>query len=236
MFGIPRGLSSASHAIAAIVVVIGLFATGASAAAESLGDFEARSDVGTVDPAGKASYDAARKEYRITSAGQNIWAKHDDFHFVHRKVSGDVVMTADIALGDGTNAHRKGGCMIRQDLEPDSAYVDVVVHGDGHIAIQYRSAKGDITKDIKSEVMAPATLQLERKGDTFTAYATEKQDEKAASPVKPERKMIGTVKVALKDPVYAGLAVTSHEAKSTATAVFTNVSVKTEAGKPEPGK
>src|SRR4051812_17515423 len=116
--------------------------------------------------------------------------------------------------------------MIRQDLDADSAYVDVVVHGDGHIAIQYRSAKGEITKDIKSEVKAPATLKLERHGETFTAYATAKQDEKSAQVAKPEPKLIGTVKVALKDPAFAGLAVTSHDAKGSETAVFSNVTLK----------
>jgi hypothetical protein len=215
-----------------------LFCATNADAAEAIGAFEAATDIGTVTPAGKASYDAAKKEYRITSAGENIWGKHDDFHFLHRKVNGDVVLSADITLtGEGKVAHRKAGLMIRQDLDADSAYVDVVVHGDGHIGLQYRSVKGEITRDIKTEVKAPATLRIERKGETITAYATPMQDEKSAQPAKPEEKRIGEVKLALKEPVYAGLAVTSHDAKESETAVFSKVMVKTEpAAKAEPGK
>src|SRR3954462_12884572 len=123
-----------------------------------VGAFDAHKDVGEVQPAGKTAFDEAAKAYRVTSAGQNIWAKHDDFHFVYKMVSGDVTLTAEIAMtGEGKNAHRKGGLMIRQGLEPDDAYADVMVHGDGHIGLHYRATKGDVTKDIKTEVKAPAT-------------------------------------------------------------------------------
>jgi hypothetical protein len=215
-------------------LILTLFAPTLKAADAPIGDFEAQADVGTVEPAGSAHFDPATKQYRVKSAGENIWAKHDDFHFLYSKVSGDVTMSADITLStDGKVAHRKGGCMIRQSLEPDAAYVDVVVHGDGSIAIQYRSAKGEITSGIKSTVKAPATVRLERRGETFTTYVTPK-DEKTGKA--EAEQLIGSVKVALADPVYAGLAVTSHDAKSSETAVFSNVTFKNEAAKPVPGK
>src|SRR5438105_4458355 len=85
------------------------------AADNDLGDFTAQADVGTVEPAGSAKFDKSASRYRIQSAGDNIWAKHDDFHFLYRNASGDTTITADVELlGEGKNAHRKAGCMIRQ--------------------------------------------------------------------------------------------------------------------------
>ncbi len=54
------------------------------AAEAELGDFEAQADVGTVEPAGSAEFDKSAKQYRVKSSGENIWNKHDDFHFVYR--------------------------------------------------------------------------------------------------------------------------------------------------------
>jgi TolB protein len=197
------------------------------AADAELGEFEAQADVGTVEPAGSAAFDKSGKQYRIQSSGENIWNKHDDFHFVYRKAPADITITADVELiGEGKNAHRKAGLMIRQGLEPDAAYVDVMVHGDGLIALQYRTARGELTLDIKSTIKAPATVRLERRGETFTAYAAPATP-KAEKPREGDRfQLIGSVKVAMKDPAYVGLAVTAHDAKVTETAVFSHVDMK----------
>jgi TolB protein len=187
---------------------------------QTFGDFEAQADVGKVEPAGAAEYDRAKYQYTLKSSGENIWAKHDDFHFVYRKISGDCSLTADIALvGQGKNAHRKAGLMIRQSLDPDAPYVDVMVHGDGMIALQYRPAKGEITKDIKSKVKSPATVKLERHGDTFTVAVAPNAD-------KPEFQPTGSIKLELKDPVCAGLALSAHDANTTETATFSSVTLK----------
>ncbi|HEY7115254.1 MAG TPA: hypothetical protein VH475_01640 [Tepidisphaeraceae bacterium] len=188
-----------------------------------LGDFEAQADVGTVEPPGSATFDKSTGQYRITSAGANIWGAHDDFHFVYRKSAGDVVLlTADIAwVGQGKNAHRKAGCMIRQSLDPDSPYADIMIHGDGLISLQYRESKGGQTKEIKSETKAPAAIRLERRGDTFTAFVAPKKDGKPG-----EFHSVGSIKLALGEPAYAGLAVSSHEPKDQETAVFTRVAVE----------
>jgi hypothetical protein len=197
------------------------------AAEAELGDFEAQADVGTVEPAGSAEFDKTARQYRIKSSGENIWNKHDDFHFVYRKAPADLTLTADVELvGEGKNAHRKAGLMIRQGLGPDVAYVDVMVHGDGLIALQYRTGQGELTLDIKSTAKAPATIRLERHGETFTAYAAP-ATAKGDKPRDAEAfQLIGSVKVAMKDPAYVGLAVTAHDAKATETAVFSHVDMK----------
>ena len=59
-------------------------------ASNSLGIFENQSDVGSVTPPGTATFDAATGLYTIRSAGEDLWANVDEFHFVWKKVSGDV--------------------------------------------------------------------------------------------------------------------------------------------------
>jgi hypothetical protein len=180
--------------------------------------FDSHADVGKIDHPGAHQYNAERHEYRITGSGANIWAKEDAFHFVYRKTSGDVELSADITfVGEGKNAHRKGCCMIRQSLDADAAYVDVAVHGDGSIGMQYRKTKGDITDQVKCPIKAPATVRLERKGDAFTLWYAAKGE---------QFQSVGPVSVSMKDPVFTGLVVSAHDAAVSETAIFSNVALK----------
>lgn len=193
-------------------------------ASDDLGIFDAETDVGTVSPPGSAQFDKATQQYTLKSSGQNVWGKHDDFHFAYRKLSGDLVLTAEVSfIGPDTHPHRKAGWMIRQSLDPDAAYVDAMVHGEGLIALQYRTKQGEITQDIKSPVSSPAIVRLERHGDKFDLYVApkpEKPDEE------PKFQLAGSVALALKDPVYVGLAVSAHDPKATETAIVSDVKLK----------
>ena len=181
----------------------------------AIGDFESQTDIGDVKHPGSAEYSPADHTYRITGSGANIWGKQDAFHFVYRKLSGDVTISADIKLSsDGKNAHRKGCLMVRQSLDADAPYADVAVHGDGLISLQVRKTKGGETTELQSPTKGPATVRLERKGNEFTLTVTPKTG---------QPKSVGPVSIELKDPVYCGLAVSSHEADLTETAVFSNV-------------
>ena len=62
----------------------------------------------------------------------------------------------------------------------------------------------------------PASLRLTRRGDIFTLFA--------ARPGEPLEEA-GSVTLALTGPVYAGLAVCSHEAGVLETAVFSGLAV-----------
>ena len=84
-----------------------------------LGIFENHGDIGTVLHRGSATYDPASRTYTVRGSGENMWFAEDDFHFVWKKVAGDVAVTADIAfVGAGREPHRKACLMIRQSLDP----------------------------------------------------------------------------------------------------------------------
>ena len=184
----------------------------------ALGLFDGNTDVGVSPLAGAVKFEAARGRYTVTGGGANMWAEKDAFQFVWKKLSGDVTLTADVELaGKGTNAHRKVGWMIRQDLEPDSPYADVVIHGDGHTSLQYREVRGEITKAVVAEMEMPRRIRLERRGDQFIMYTGNPGG---------KLEMAAPVTVELGDPVYAGLAVCSHDETVLETAIFTNVSIE----------
>ena len=133
------------------------------------GDFESSTDVGRVVLPGAVEFDAAKGQYRVSGSGANIWGNVDAFQFVWKKVSGDLELLAQVRWqGDGENAHRKAGWMVRQDLSADSPYADAVVHGDGLISLQYRRVRSGPTLEVKAASVSPATIKLERTGDLFT--------------------------------------------------------------------
>src|SRR5438093_5240846 len=79
------------------------------------GMFESHGDVGTVLHPGTAVYDQSSRRYTLTGSGENMWLSADAYHFVWKKVSGDVALTADISFPHpGGNEHRKAVLMVRQ--------------------------------------------------------------------------------------------------------------------------
>src|SRR5205085_8952735 len=94
-----------------------------------VGLFETRTDVGKPARAGAVEYNAERKTYLVTGGGKNMWGQEDAFHFVWKRMSGDIALTAGIRWpSPGKEPHRKACLMIRQSLDADSAYVDAALH------------------------------------------------------------------------------------------------------------
>ena len=118
-------------------------ALAARAATPSLGIFQDHQDVGIILHPGSVEYDPAQQTYTIGGSGWDMWYAEDDFHYLWTKVSGDVSLTADIAFVDKTGVnHRKAVLMIRQSLDKGAASVDVALHADGLVALQYRECGG----------------------------------------------------------------------------------------------
>ena len=183
-----------------------------------LGIFEGAADIGKVSHAGSVQFHTDANEYVITGGGANMWGREDAFQFAWRKLAGDVVLTASVRWqGAGGNPHRKAGWMIRQALDRAAPYVDAVVHGDGLTSLQYRRVAGGPTEEFRSPISGPAAIRLERHGDVFTLSVS--RDGQSFQPV-------GSLSVALQDPLYAGLVVCSHDDSVTETAVLSKVSFK----------
>jgi hypothetical protein len=190
--------------------------------------FEGKTDIGKIRIPGSIEVNSSNGTMRITGSGENMWADRDAFYFVWNRVQGDLSCATDIGwVGQGKNPHRKAGWMIRAGLDPQDAYVDAVLHGDGLISMQYRKTKGDVTYEIQSPIKGPATLHLERTGDQFTLFVS--GGDGFIHPV-------GTITIDLKGTVYAGLAVCSHDSTVKETALFSHVDFRPSGPIPDTGR
>jgi hypothetical protein len=218
-----------------------LFLTPASALYAELGIFEEQADVGKPALPGSAAFDSTTDSYLVTGGGANMWFTNDAFHFVWKHVSGDFDLQAAMTwLAAGGDPHRKACLMVRESLEPDSAYVDVAVHGNGLISLQFRETKGGTTHEIEARqpiagaasaqtgsdsaearakaLLAAARVGLQRQGEVFFLTFPE-----AAGSAEP-----GGANTRLKLPqeLYVGLAVCAHNDRVIEKTRFTDVKLQ----------
>jgi Tol biopolymer transport system component len=148
-----------------------------------------------------------------------MWFTNDAFHFVWRRMSGDFALQAGIQwMESGGNAHRKACLLVRQSLSPDSAYVDVAVHGNGLTSLQYREAHGGLTREIQANETRLTRVGIERQGDTF--FMTAASGDEALKPSG------AFMRLRFADPVYVGLGVCAHDDKVIEKARFSRVELQ----------
>src|SRR4051794_12915682 len=147
--------------VAASIAAMGVLwgsAPVSSAQSQALGIFSGSGDVGTpstIGP-GTSSYDAATQVYTIAGGGENMWAAADHFHYVWKKVSGDVAIEAAVEFtgsrpeGGTADPHRKAVLVIRQSLDSNAVYADAARHGDGLTSLQWRDAPGAATHEVQA--------------------------------------------------------------------------------------
>jgi hypothetical protein len=150
-------------------LALALYAAAAACAAPrsaELGEFAAQSDVGRVTPRGNARYSAASDTYTLAGAGANTWYHVDDFHYLWKRMSDEVALTAEIRFPPVTyhhapDPHRKGILMFRQTLDSGGVYADAVVHGSGMTALHLQELP-PLTKGApRVRYSTPRTIQTE---------------------------------------------------------------------------
>ncbi len=205
-----------------LLIASACFATlGGHESAPSIGIFEGNHDIGVILHSGAVAYDSNKKTYTVSGSGENMWFAKDAFHFVWKKVSGDLSFTADIDfVGTGKEPHRKACLMVRQSLDTDSAYSDAALHGDGLTSLQFRETQGATTHEVQANAVAPKCLRLEKRGEWVRMYLA---DEKG------EFHFCGSAtRLALKGDYYIGLGVCSHNKDNVEQAVFSKVDLNTD--------
>jgi|SRR5215831_206011 len=185
----------------------------------NLGLFTHSGDVGGPVREGAAEFSASEGQYRITGSGANMWAKQDQFQYVWREMSGNFAVTATMRfLGEGAE-HRKAGIVLRQTLDTDSTYADLVIHGNGMPALQWRSNQGEDTNTFDFPFTSPGTFKLKLVRNGVRIYVSFAKDG-------AELKEMAHTEVTFRGPILVGLAVCSHQADASDTAVFSDVSVE----------
>jgi TolB protein len=189
--------------------------------AGTLGGFTQGSDIGALSKPLAASFEPANDTYTVSAGGENMWGAHDAFGFVWKQMRGDVAIGARVEIqGTSEQAHRKAGLMLRQSLAPDSAYVDLVVHGNGLTSLQYREVAGGPTREIQCSQRAAAIFKLEKRGDVMIVSLADTDGiwDKPGC----------TIRVTLQGSFYAGLVLCAHASAGYETALFKHVTL----GKP----
>lgn len=175
-------------------------------------------DVGNPKLKGSTVYDPKTQSYTLSGAGENVWAKKDQFHFAWIKVTGDFSLSTRFAFeGEGVNAHRKVGIMVRETLDEDSPYADVTVHGDGLTSLQYRLNKGDVTNEIKADITGADHISLGRSGNKI-AIQTAKGEEALA-----HSEELG---IDLPETCYVGIFLCSHDENVVEKCLFNELKFK----------
>ena len=178
---------------------------------------EGSTDIGSIELPGSYVFDEPSGTFTLTASGENMWLEQDAFFFVWKKVEGDFEISGDIAFeGEGFNAHRKLGFIIRESLEPGSRYADIAIHGDGLTSLQYRPQEGAQTEESVSANKAPSTIMLARRGDVIAV--------RTGNGCLPES---DDTSITLEFPqeCYVGLFLCSHETDVLETAHFSNVAL-----------
>jgi len=203
--------------------------------------FEGQSDIGSALVPGSATYDAAKRQYTIQSAGYNIWYTRDEFRFLWKKMSGDVSLAADIAYPDPAGyGDRKAVLMIRQDLEDDSKLALVALHGAGMIHLAQRPEKGVRINDVEYRIgsrggrkggatpdslvtISAQRIGIEKKGNSFALYVSLDGE--------PMHQFGPSIQLHVEGPFYAGIGFCAHLPDKLDSAVLSNVSLVNAAGK-----
>jgi len=203
--------------VAVSVLVMSLMLSAAGAAGP-VGIFTDCADVGAPSSPGPGSavFDARKQTYSISGGGANMWGAADAFHYVWKRVSGDVGLTASIEfVGASPQPHRKACLVFRQSLDPDSVYVDAAIHGDGLTSIQWRQTRGGPTREVQSHTAGPKRLRIEKRGNYCTLWIAGAGEELRAAAASP--------RIVLEGEFLAGLAVCAHDANRIETALFSDV-------------
>ena len=196
------------------------------AAADAVGQFTDHRDIGNPKMPGSTTYDAATGAYRVVGGGGNMWDAHDSFQFAWKAIpAGDIAMSADLVFKSPAPApnapgyvHRKGGLIIRQDLDPDSAYVDASRMGNQQLSLQYREVKGAPTHLIWVNTPYQDTVRLERIGD-YVYLSVPGPDGKL-------HHAGGSFKIKLAGSYLVGLGVCAHDNNAAETMEFRNVKIE----------
>src|SRR5580698_6746712 len=158
-----------------MVLALIVTATKVNAQTNPIGIFEGQADVGRANTTGTCNYEDKLQTYTLSGSGTNIWAKHDEFHFVWKKMKGDFILRCDASfIGKGVEEHRKIGWMVRSSLDTGSKHISAVVHGAGLTSLQFRRTDGVAMEEKKFDILSPDVIQLERKGSTYTMSVAHK--------------------------------------------------------------
>jgi Bacterial Ig-like domain/Glucose / Sorbosone dehydrogenase len=179
----------------------------------------AHTDIGAV--AAPGNFGESQGTFTVTGSGADIWSTADECHFVYRQINGDTTITARVASLQNANAWTKAAVMVRQNLTAGAVEVSTLLSptATNKFRKQVRSSAGGSTVSTGSTANSaiPGWIRLVRSGNNFTSFHSSNGTTWTA---------IGSpTALTMTNPVYVGLAVTSHNDGVIAAGAFDNVTI-----------
>jgi hypothetical protein len=167
----------------------------------------------------------AQDHVLMNGMGTDIGGTADQGRFVYKQLTGNGTIIARVDRLDATDGQAKACVMIRQNLQPNSVWASsLFTPGYGCYFVVRPTAGAASASDLavataaQTAVRGSVWLKVERVGNQLNAYyaTIAAPTTWIPSPLKPQT-------VTMTDPVYIGLAVTSHSATAVAQAEFSAI-------------
>ena len=178
--------------------------------------YPAAASVAVTEAAGKIT---------LTGDGADIWNNSDEFTYAYKTINGDGSLVARVvSIGPGSNTWAKAGVMVRDSLDGGSTHAMTVMtaNSDGTAgngsSFQWRPVAdaASLNSDSTIVVAPPYWVKIERAGDNLSGSIS--VDGKTWRPLGIPQTL------AMTDPVYIGLCVTSHASGEERTFQFDSIS------------
>ena len=170
-------------------------------------------DIGSVGPAGTATY--SNGTFTVAGAGADIWGSADAFHYAYQTLSGNGQIIARVASIENVAAWTKAGVMIRASTASNAAMAHMLVSSSKGTAFQYRTSTGAAVASIVGPGnTAPFYVKIVRAGNTVTGFTSSNGSTWTT---------VGSANITLGTSVLIGLAVSSHNSAELATVSFDQV-------------
>jgi regulation of enolase protein 1 (concanavalin A-like superfamily) len=153
-------------------------------------------------------------------SGADIWGTADAFYFLREWWTAGGTATVRVQSLQHTHRWAKFGLMFRENDEPGSRHVMLIVSAAMGVAMQYRAQPGGVSSNVAITTgSAPEWLRLRRAGNTFTGYASEDG---------ATWRTIGSITLPLDLDTFVGVAITSHNNSTRALGIFDNMTLVRE--------
>ncbi|MBA2285713.1 MAG: PQQ-binding-like beta-propeller repeat protein [Ktedonobacteraceae bacterium] len=161
-------------------------------------------------------------KWSVSAGGTGSGGIEDQLRFVAQNVGGDlqiktkVVSQQSVGIGGSTQV----GLMIRQNSDTSSPYYAVLLTAGNKVVVQYRQGYSGDTQGVLQTSTTPSSLylQIQRHGDQFQAATS--RDGKTYTLVPGS-----TITVVLPYTISAGLVVSSSNADTMTTALFSDLTI-----------
>ncbi|MCG8461369.1 MAG: VWA domain-containing protein, partial [Holophagales bacterium] len=180
----------------------------------------------------------------LTGTGSEMYHAADHGSFLHQTVEGDFRVEMDITgvPVDAGGQYRKGGLMVRTDLEPDAPRVMVQyiphfpnVHAPGadYPALQFdvrdETGLGFELASTVPHIILPVRVAIQRRGDLFSVFYSA---DGGASWIQPLGGAGGEVEIPAPAEMLVGASVSSYDPSQAATFRFADAGICRPTGEP----